>query len=106
MSRIVDTRCHNHPDREAVARCVSCGRFYCRECITEHHGRMICAFCLKPISERRRAMRPLSVVVTLFRVAVGVIVLWFAFYSLGRVLVHVPSHFGPDDLAGLFLDKP
>lgn len=51
-------------------------------------------------------MRPLSVVVTLFRVAVGVIVLWFAFYSLGRVLVHVPSHFGPDDLAGLFLDKP
>ncbi|NMC74129.1 MAG: hypothetical protein GYA56_07205 [Geobacteraceae bacterium] len=49
---------------------------------------------------------PLSVVVTLFAVAVGVFVLWSVFYSLGRVLVHVPSRVVPDGIAGLLLDKP
>ena len=39
-------RCFNHTSREAVARCPECGRFFCRECITEHDDRVLCAVCL------------------------------------------------------------
>jgi hypothetical protein len=106
MSRIVDTRCHNHPEREAVARCVTCGRFYCRECITEHHDRMICSACLKSTSERKRGRRLFSAVVTAFRVIGGALVLWLSFYSLGRVLVHIPSQIDPEELAGRIIFHP
>ena len=40
-----------------VARCPSCGNFFCRECITEHDELILCAACLKRITapkERRR----------------------------------------------------
>ena len=58
MQNLVDQRCFNHHLREAVARCPECTHFFCRECITEHDDRIICAACLrklarKPSSDRR-----------------------------------------------------
>ena len=41
MSSLIHRRCLHHPAREAVALCPECRRFYCRECVTEHAGRMI-----------------------------------------------------------------
>jgi hypothetical protein len=75
-------RCLNHLDREAVARCPSCRRFFCRECVTEHEGRILCAGCL-----RTTARRPVV------EVAGGLLVAWIAFYSLGRVLAAMPDRF-------------
>ena len=46
MSSLIHRRCLHHPAREAVALCPECRRFYCRECVTEHTGRMICAGCV------------------------------------------------------------
>ena len=43
---LAQSRCFQHAGREAVARCPECERFYCRECVTEHEGRMICRSCL------------------------------------------------------------
>jgi hypothetical protein len=87
-------RCLNHLDREAVARCPSCRRFFCRECVTEHEGRILCAGCL-----RTTARRPVveagwwawGGVAGQF--AVGLLVAWIAFYSLGRVLAAMPDRF-------------
>jgi hypothetical protein len=39
-------RCWTHPQREAVSRCPSCRRFYCRECVTEHDRQLLCVSCL------------------------------------------------------------
>jgi late competence protein required for DNA uptake (superfamily II DNA/RNA helicase) len=39
-------RCWTHAQREAVSRCPACARFYCRECVTEHGGRLLCRACL------------------------------------------------------------
>ena len=39
-------RCWNHEAREAACRCPACGRSYCRECVSEHEGRLLCAACL------------------------------------------------------------
>ena len=43
-------RCYHHHGREAVVRCPECGRFYCRECVTEHDDRMLCSRCLEQIT--------------------------------------------------------
>ena len=44
-------RCFNHAHREAAARCPECTHFYCRECITEHDDRVICAACLRKLAK-------------------------------------------------------
>ena len=41
-----ELRCRNHPERPVVARCPGCRRYFCRECVTEHEGRMLCATCV------------------------------------------------------------
>jgi hypothetical protein len=34
--------CENHPDRDAVAGCVICGKPVCEECARENEGRVFC----------------------------------------------------------------
>ena len=46
--------CKIHPAREAVARCPECSSYYCRECITEHEFRMVCASCLAKLEGDER----------------------------------------------------
>ena len=90
--------CFNHPVREAVGRCPECGRTYCRECITDHDGRILCAACIQKLSNAReekrgRLLRLLKVGVVPVRLAVGLFVAWMFFYSIGRMLVAIPSEF-------------
>ena len=44
---MIHQSCWNHETREAVCRCPECGRSYCRECVTEHAARLLCAACLR-----------------------------------------------------------
>jgi hypothetical protein len=94
MSSLVHQRCFTHAQREAVARCPSCHRYFCRECITEHADRVLCASCLKkiaavPTSKRSR----LSVLVHLAQCVLGLFVAWLFFYFAGRMLLLMPSSF-------------
>jgi hypothetical protein len=90
--------CFNHPIREAVARCPECGRSYCRECITDHEGRIICAACLQRLTAaettndtgRRRVLQFLLLPV---RMLVGLSIAWLCFYTIGRLLLAMPSEF-------------
>ena len=34
--------CYNHPDRDAQASCVYCGKLFCQECLIEVNGKMYC----------------------------------------------------------------
>jgi hypothetical protein len=88
-------RCLYHAAREAVARCPECGSSYCRECIAEHEGRIICATCLqrllhKPAEARRPFGRLLAW--TAGSVA-GLLLAWMSFYGFGRLLMTLPSAF-------------
>ncbi len=92
-------RCWLHPAREAAARCPSCQRFYCRECVTEHDGRLLCAACLRakvaavPATAARRwraLARGLGRVGALL-VSVGL--LWGIFLLFGRTLARIPAPF-------------
>lgn len=77
-----------------MARCPECGRFFCRECIVEHEGRVICAGCLArvaaaptPRAKRRRAAGPLVGALS------GLFLAWLVFYIIGRMLLAVPGDF-------------
>jgi len=94
MTSLAHQRCFNHAVREAVARCPECGRFFCRECITEHEDRVICAVCL-----RRQAPPPLTRrgwfvgVVCGGQMVVAVFVAWLFFRLAGEALLLLPSSF-------------
>ena len=92
MAELRTRRCFHHPAREAAARCPACGRFYCHECIAEHEERVLCADCLARETGskggRRRAHLGLTV-----RAVIGLLMVWFLLYGMGRVLLALPSAF-------------
>jgi len=94
MQPLVQQRCFNHALREAAARCPECRRFYCRECVTEHDDRLICATCLRkqarvPLMQRRGLARALR----LWQCVASVFLLWFVFYLMGEGLASLPDSF-------------
>jgi hypothetical protein len=87
-------RCLNHAEREAVARCLGCGQFFCRECVTEHEDRLLCAVCLRNEGRPRVLRRGGFPGIT--RVAqclAGLVVAWFFFYLVGEALLALPASF-------------
>jgi hypothetical protein len=99
MPALASQRCLNHLSREAVARCPECGLFFCRECITEHDDRMICAACLKKLA-LKEAGRPRTRLNLWPAVqgAGGLFIAWFIFYVIGRLLLAIPDEFHDDAL--------
>lgn len=93
--RMVVSRCYNHPGREASARCVSCGRTFCRECVAEHDGRMICGACLRSEAAQDGGTRGawFPAVGRAGQFAAAAVVAWLVFYFAGRLLLQVPAEF-------------
>jgi hypothetical protein len=91
---LLQQRCLHHPAREAVAQCPECGHSYCRECVTEHEDRVLCASCLGKrkqaaahhLMDGGRALR-------LLQILLGLFLAWVFFYSLGQALLAIPSAF-------------
>jgi hypothetical protein len=90
---IAEERCLNHASREAVARCPECGRYFCRECVSEHEDRVICASCLKRMRKGPARRQRLTGLIRTTQVLIGILMLWSSFYLLGRVLLTIPSSF-------------
>src|SRR5947207_4177081 len=94
MSSLTQQRCLNHGFREAVARCPECRQFYCRECITEHDDRVICANCLRKLTLNPEAGRKsFAWLMPVLQCAAGLMVLWVVFYFFGATLLSIPSSF-------------
>jgi hypothetical protein len=92
MQNLLHQRCFNHAMREAVARCPECGRFFCRECVTEHDDRVVCSACLKKLARGPLARRPALVRVFRFAQCVaGLIIAWFFFFLIGEALLKIPA---------------
>jgi hypothetical protein len=94
MTPLIHQRCFNHSLREAAARCPGCGHFFCRECITEHENRVLCAVCLRKVVKPRLTQRGWFLWITQAAAAFcGLFVAWLCFYYLGQGLLAVPSSF-------------
>jgi hypothetical protein len=98
MTALARQICLNHPHREAVARCVECARFFCRECIADHEGRLICASCLHKLAGAavQVARTWPGAVRAVAKSLVGFTLAWLCFYNAGRALVQLPSTFHED----------
>lgn len=94
MGSLTLTRCFNHGQREAVARCPSCRRHYCRECVTEHDHKLLCASCIEAMASAHTTAerRPWPVIPAL-QLFAALFVLWLSFYGVGRALLLIPSEF-------------
>ena len=94
MEELLHQRCFNHLLREAVARCPECHRYFCRECVTEHEDKVLCAACLgirtdAGISRRDR----FGGLARMVHLVLGGMLLWIFFYYLGQILLSLPSAF-------------
>ena len=87
-STLIHQRCFNHSQREAAARCPQCSQFYCRECITEHEDRVICAAKV-PLIKRRGFVGVLRAL----QLLAGLCTVWLFFYLLGQGLLSLDSSF-------------
>jgi len=92
MTGFAARRCVRHAAREAVGRCSACGEHFCRECVGEHGGVLLCAPCLaRQVAQQAgpRAARWRRVGDGLLTVAAGLL-LWVIFYSAGQLLKAIP----------------
>ncbi|MFT5121598.1 MAG: hypothetical protein ACI9TH_002977 [Kiritimatiellia bacterium] len=92
---LVRQRCFNHLEREAVAKCPSCSRFYCRECITPHDDRVICAACLKKehIADTPSAPRTRGTWLLPVKALAAFVIAWLFFTLIAAALLKIPSNF-------------
>lgn len=95
MTSISTQKCFNHHDREAAARCPECHRSFCRECVTEHDDRVICASCLKKISVSKASLSHpwLATALLLVQSITAFMVLWLVLYYTGIALSGIPDQF-------------
>jgi hypothetical protein len=94
MNNLADQRCFNHARREAVARCPECGRCFCRECVTEHEDRVVCAACLKKLTRRPLLRQPaFARMLRLAQCGAGILIAWFFFFLIGESLSRLPASF-------------
>ena len=85
----IQQRCWNHELREAVCRCPGCGRSFCRECVTEHESRLLCAMCLRKLARaperqvpvRRRGLVPVAMALA------GIMIAWVVFFAAGEAML-------------------
>lgn len=93
MNVLAARRCERHSAREAVARCPSCGGHFCRECVVEHGGLLLCAACLarEAAGGKTTARERWLGAARSLRLVAAILLLWTVFYALGQLLKLVPA---------------
>ena len=87
-------RCLHHPLREAVARCVGCRRFFCRECITEYNDQIVCSACLQAVAGKsERTQWKLRRLFAPAQIALGIVIAWLFFYFVGGTFILIPTRY-------------
>lgn len=89
-SRPIEHCCWNHGARESVCRCPDCGRCFCRECVTEHESRLLCAACLRKETQTVAGSRGgVRRFIAGGMAVAGVILAWAIFFGAAEGLVTI-----------------
>ncbi len=93
MPRLALHRCFHHEDREAVCRCPNCARYFCRECVAPHDGRLLCSPCVLNLAAAasdteavRRVPRGIGQV---FLAVLTLLMVWLIFFLAGWTLIQL-----------------
>ena len=81
---LLEQRCWNHETREAVCRCPECARSYCRECVIEHQGRLLCAACVGRVARQAAPRAGGSGLQAAAMLAGGLLLAWLLFWGAGE----------------------
>lgn len=90
---VAQQHCWNHAVRGAVCRCPVCHRPFCRECVSEHEARLLCAICIQASvagSDRGRSRRGSPLLFTAMALA-STLLAWAIFFSLGQIIMESVS---------------
>ena len=87
MTQALQQRCLNHLSREAAVRCPVCRNYFCRECVTEHDDRLVCAGCLNKM--RAPAAQDRRKVWTWVAPVGGLLLAWGFYCMLGWALTNL-----------------
>lgn len=93
MATLARQKCFFHGSREAAGICLDCGRYFCRECLTEHDSRVICASCLENHTSSVKKTSGFALIRCTGYFLVAFVLLWFVFYRFGMTLAELPSSF-------------
>jgi len=86
---VVQQHCWNHAQRGAVCHCPACHRPFCRECVSEHDSKLLCAICIKAsvsAADGARARRMAPLWMATMAVA-STLLAWAIFFSLGQIIM-------------------
>ena len=88
-------RCRNHGQREAVACCPNCKGNFCRECITEHQGQLLCSHCLQQLTSHRSKDKNFipRLFIRLVALAIGLLIVFSCFYTVTKLLAAIPQQY-------------
>jgi len=108
------SRCSVHAEREAAARCMECRGFFCRECITEHVGRMLCTACIRaasaPSGEASKKARSAPVwfagLGLTLRACVGLLVAWAVFGFFALLTSKIPESLHDGSIWTTIMEEP
>lgn len=89
-------KCYNHPDRDGIAICRSCGKAICRECAMESRDGIACQqSCLASLAEKSalnaqqavhlKNLKRTNLLGSLFSIAMGILFIFFSFQGFGLV---------------------
>lgn len=94
MSQLRRQRCFNHAHREAAANCRTCGRHFCRECVTFVTGKMVCSRCLHDdqASVQLQSQRTNSLI-EMIVLLIGFLITWGLVAGIGQVMISIPAHY-------------
>lgn len=99
-------RCFFHLEREAAAHCPSCKRSYCRECITENNGKIICRPCLDRLQNDNRSpdQHGRLKLGAIFRLIFAFSFVLIFFYCCASFLSRLPDDFQDGSVWAPFLE--
>ncbi len=85
--------CFHHVDREPVARCPECSRYFCRECVSDHDGRLLCSDCLLALTNQQEEQQQARIKKLLppLQLIFGLLAAWLAFYFVANSLLSLPA---------------
>jgi hypothetical protein len=94
MPQLSQQHCLNHSAREAVAQCLQCRHFFCRECVTEHDERLLCASCLGKLAKVEGPRRhPFRALARIGLSVAGLLTATLFYYWVGQILLMIPTSF-------------
>lgn len=94
MNNLKNLKCENHQEREAAVRCPGCYLFFCRECATEHNGRLLCLGCLKNnLATSDGIVKRSGILVLTVIFIASLFASWYFFYIIGIALASIPQDY-------------